>query len=124
MGIVTAIACLFTLQSILNALISVSIVVQFIGGIGALVILRRKQPELRRPYRQWLYPVPCIIALVGWVYIFISSGWSAIELAIIWTVLGVVAYLIWARYEKVWPFGPKEIREVFVEEQRSSDQTG
>jgi amino acid transporter len=122
MGVVTAIASLFTLQSILNALIAVSIVVQFIGGIAALVILRRKQPELRRPYRQWLYPVPCIIALVGWVYIFVSSGWSAIELAIVWTALGVVAYLIWARYEKVWPFGPKEIREVFVEEQRTSTQ--
>jgi amino acid transporter len=124
MGIVTAIASLFTLQSILNALIAVSIVVQFIGGIGALVILRRKQPELQRPYRQWLYPVPCIIALVGWVYIFISSGWSAIELAIVWTVLGVVAYLIWARYEKVWPFGPKEIREVFIEEQRVATESG
>jgi amino acid transporter len=124
MGLVTAIASLFTLQSILNALIAVSIVVQFIGGIGALVILRRRQPELRRPYRQWLYPVPCIIALVGWVYIFVSSGWSAIELAIVWTALGVVAYLIWARYEKVWPFGPKEIREVFLEEQRVSAQSG
>ena len=122
MGVVTAIASLFTLQSILNALIAVSIVVQFIGGIGALIILRRKQPDLRRPYHQWLYPVPCIIALVGWVYIFISSGWSAIELAIVWTVLGVIAYLIWARYEKVWPFGPKEIREVFVEEQQMEEQ--
>jgi amino acid transporter len=124
MGVVTAIASLFTLQSILNALIAVSIVVQFIGGIGALVILRRKQPALRRPYRQWLYPVPCIIALVGWVYIFVSSGWSAIELAIVWTTLGVVAYLIWARYEKVWPFGPKEIREAFLEEQKVSTQSG
>ena len=122
MGVVTAIASLFTLQSILSALIAVSIVVQFIGGIGALIILRRKQPDLRRPYHQWLYPVPCIIALVGWVYIFISSGWSAIELAIVWTVLGVIAYLIWARYEKVWPFGPKEIREAFLEDQRAEEQ--
>src|ERR671932_1914190 len=123
MGVVTAIASLFTLQSILNALIAVSIVVQFIGGIRALIVIRHKQPELRRPYRQWLYPVPCIVALVGWVYIFVSSGWSAIELAIVWTVLGVIAYLIWARYEKVWPFGPKEIREAFLEDQRASAQT-
>jgi amino acid transporter len=124
MGVVTAIASLFSLQSILNALIAVSIVVQFIGGIGALVILRRKQPELRRPYHQWLYPVPCIIALVGWIYIFISSGRSAIELALVWMVLGVVAYLIWARYERVWPFGPKEIREAFLEEQKDSATAG
>jgi fructoselysine transporter len=53
-----------------------------------------------------------------------SSGWSAIELAIVWTAMGVVAYLIWARYEKVWPFGPKEIREVFVEEKTTFTQSG
>jgi fructoselysine transporter len=38
--------------------------------------------------------------------------------------MGVVAYLIWARYEKVWPFGPKEIREVFVEEKTTFTQSG
>lgn len=53
-----------------------------------------------------------------------SSGWSAIELAIVWTAMGVVAYLIWARYEKVWPFGPKEIWEVFVEEKTTFTQSG
>jgi fructoselysine transporter len=39
-------------------------------------------------------------------------------------VLGAVAYLIWARYEKVWPFGPKEIRETFLEEQKDSATAG
>ena len=38
--------------------------------------------------------------------------------------MGVVAYLIWARYEKVWPFGLKEIREVFVEEKSTFTQSG
>jgi len=38
--------------------------------------------------------------------------------------LGAVAYLIWARYEKVWPFGPKEVREAFLEEQKASARTG
>jgi fructoselysine transporter len=42
----------------------------------------------------------------------------------VWTAMGVVAYLIWARYEKVWPFGPKEIREVFVEEKSTFTQSG
>ena len=44
MGVVTAIASLFSLQSILNALIAVSIVVQFIGGIGA----RHTAPQAAR----------------------------------------------------------------------------
>ena len=61
---------------------------------------------------------------MGWVYIFISSGRSAIELALVWMVLGIIAYLIWSRYEKVWPFGPKEVREAFVEEQSASPRPG
>jgi fructoselysine transporter len=39
-------------------------------------------------------------------------------------VLGTLAYLVWSYYEKVWPFGPKEIREAFVEEQKDSVTAG
>lgn len=120
MGVVTAIACFFTLTTIINALIALVIWVQFIGQIAALTILRKKQPQLRRPYKQWLYPVPSIIALAGWIYIFQASGWSAIRIMLIWTALGAVAFLIWARIEHTWPFGPKVIHEEFLEEQKAS----
>lgn len=120
MGLVTAIACFFTLTTIISALIALTIWVQFIGQIAALTVLRRRQPGLRRPYRQWLYPVPSIIALAGWIYIFQASGWSAIRLTLIWTALGIIAFLIWAKLEKTWPFGPKLIREEFLDEQDAS----
>jgi amino acid transporter len=114
MGLVTAIACFLPLTTVINALIALTLFTQFIAQIGALTILRRKQPGLARPYRQWLYPVPSILALAGWIYIFQASGWAAIRVAIGWTVLGIIAFLIWARAEHVWPFGPKEIREEFL----------
>jgi amino acid transporter len=114
MGVVTAIACFLPLTTIINALIALTLWTQFIAQIAALTILRRKQPGLRRPYRQWLYPVPSLLALIGWIYIFQASGWAAIRVAIIWTVLGVIAFVIWARVEHVWPFGPKEIKEEFL----------
>ena len=119
MGAVTAIATFFTLTTIISALIALTIWVQFIGQIAALTILRKKQPRLRRPYKQWLYPVPSVIALVGWIYIFQGSGWSAIRIMLAWTGLGIVAFLIWARIEHTWPFGPKLIREQFLEEQKA-----
>jgi amino acid transporter len=114
MGLVTAIACFLSLTTVINALIALTLFTQFIAQIAALTILRRKQPGLKRPYKQWLYPVPSILALAGWVYIFQASGWAAIRVAIGWTILGVIAFLIWARREHVWPFGPKEIREEFL----------
>jgi amino acid transporter len=119
MGAVTAIATFFTLTTIISALIALTIWVQFIGQIAALTILRRKQPGLKRPYKQWLYPVPSIIALAGWIYIFQGAGWSAIRIMLAWTGLGVVAFLIWAKIEHTWPFGPKVIREQFLEEQQA-----
>ena len=113
MGLVTAIACFLPLTTVISALIALTLFTQFIAQIGALTILRRKQPGLARPYKQWLYPVPSILALAGWIYIFQASGWAAIRVAIGWTVLGIIAFLIWARTEHVWPFAPKEIKEEF-----------
>jgi amino acid transporter len=114
MGAFTAVFCFFNLQQIINALMAVSIVVQFIGQIVALTVLRKRQPNLRRPFRQWLYPIPSLIALAGWVWIFVSSGRQAIEWAVGWTVLGIIVFLGWAAYEKQWPFGEKTIHEQYL----------
>jgi amino acid transporter len=115
MGLVTAIACFLPLTTVINALIAMAIWVQFIGQIAALTILRRKQPGLPRPYRQWLYPIPSALALIGWVYIYQASGWPAIRIMLGWTILGLVAYLIWARVNRLWPFGEKLITEEFLD---------
>jgi amino acid transporter len=114
MGLVTAICSFFDLSQIINTLMAVSIVVQFMGQVVALTVLRKRQPHLKRPFKQWLYPIPSIIAFIGWAYVFYSSGRQAIEWAIGWTVLGIVAFLIWAKVEKQWPFGPKQITEHYL----------
>lgn len=116
MGGFTAIFSFFSLSTVINALMAIAIVVQFIGQVIALTLLRIKQPALKRPFRQWLYPIPSFLAFVGWIYVFASSGWSAIRLAIIWTVLGVGAFLVWAYRERVWPFHAlkDEVRESFL----------
>ncbi|TGA99837.1 amino acid permease [Sporolactobacillus shoreae] len=113
MGLVMAICCFFDLSTIINALMALIIVVQFIGQIFALTVLRKRRPDLKRPYKQWLYPIPSIIAFIGWGYVFYSSGWSAISLAVAWTVIGFGVFLIWARVHHDWPFGEKKIHETF-----------
>ncbi|GAC1464439.1 MAG: APC family permease [Ktedonobacteraceae bacterium] len=128
MCVITAVASILPLGTIIAMLTAVIVIVQSVGQIAALTILRRRQPGLNRPYRMWLYPLFSIIALVGWVYVFVASGLNGTEfilpiwtnpmlLAIAWTVLGIVAYLLWARFvEHTWPFGPKEIKEEYVEQ--------
>ena len=78
---------------------------------AAIALLRH------RPYRQWLYPIPTIVAVVGWVYVYVSATWLSIALSLGWIVIGCIAFLIYAKAESTWPFGPKEIKETFLEEQ-------
>lgn len=114
MGVITAAGSFFTLTTVINMLLAVVIWVQAVAQIAALTVLRRRQPGLRRPYRQWLYPLPSLAALAGWLYVYASASASAIELSVLWLAAGVVAYLGWARYHRTWPFGPKEIREAWL----------
>lgn len=114
MGCIMAICCFFNLTQIINALMATSIVIQFMGQIVALTVLRKRQPNLKRPFRQWLYPLPSILAFIGWGYVFYSSGWPAIRLAIAWTVLGIIVFLVWSARKKEWPFGEKVIKEEYA----------
>ncbi|MFC5089916.1 APC family permease [Amycolatopsis plumensis] len=106
MGAITILGSLFTLTTVINAAVATLVIIQSLAQVAAIVVLRRRQPNLKRPYRQWLYPVPTIIALIGWVYIYVSADWLSIGLSLGWIVIGAVAYLVYAKTERTWPFGP------------------
>jgi amino acid transporter len=117
MGIITAIGSFFTLTVVINMLIAVIVIIQGVGQIAALTVLRRRQPGLKRPYRMWLYPLPSLIAFVGWGYVYYAATLQPILLSLGWLAIGVIAFLIWARLEHTWPFGPKEIHETYLKEE-------
>ncbi|WP_030907707.1 APC family permease, partial [Streptomyces sp. NRRL F-5126] len=130
MGVITAAAFLVSrhlgnsqthppLTVLITFLTTTMVIVQSFAQIAAVTVLRRRQPRLRRPYRMWLYPLPSIVALVGWltVYVFADKnnpGLHPIEGSIAWVVAGGIAFLVWAKVEHTWPFGPKEIHEDFL----------
>ncbi|MGW2717606.1 APC family permease [Streptomyces sp. NPDC001492] len=123
MGVITAVGFLIgrhtDLATLIQLLTTVMVIVQALAQIVALTVLRRRQPALQRPYRMWLYPVPSIVAFAGWCVIYgyadkNSPGRHPIEWSLAWLALGCVAYVLWARFEKVWPFGPKEITEEYL----------
>ena len=85
-------------DKVIEALLTTRILVQFIGQIFALLLLRKKLPQDQRPYKMFLYPLPAIIAFCGWSYIFLASGWKYVGIGI-GTLLGGVAlfYSVWKR---------------------------
>jgi amino acid transporter len=114
MGVITAASSLLDLTTVINMLTTVAVLVQSIAQIAALTVLRRRQPELRRPYRQWLYPVPSLLALAGWSYVYASATTLSIVLSLVWIVGGTLAFLIWARVNESWPFAPLDVRETYA----------
>jgi amino acid transporter len=114
MGLITAIGSFFSLTTVINVLLAVFVIVQALAQVVALTVLRRRQSSLRRPYRQWLYPIPSLVAFGGWIYVYASSGATPIIFSLIVLVVGLIAFVIWARLEHNWPFGPKRIREDFL----------
>src|SRR5258708_2626554 len=124
MCVITAIGSFFDLSTVISMLIAVIVLIQGVGQVVALTVLRRRQPDLKRPYRMWLYPLPSIIALVGWVYVYYASGPLPIVLSLVWVAAGVVTYLLWARFvEHTWPFGPKEIKEEYLEQPVETEES-
>jgi len=104
LGLISIICSFFSLDIVIDALITTRILVQFIGQIFALTLLRRNQPKMIRPYRMWLYPVPSIIALAGWIFIFSTADKMVILLGLGTLGLGAIFFLIWSWRSQRWPF--------------------
>ena len=106
LGLISIICSFFSLDVVIDALISTRILVQFIGQILALILLRRHAPNMRRPYKMWLYPIPSFVALIGWIFIFATTPWQLIVLGLGTLALGAVFFFIWSWYTNRWPFAP------------------
>lgn len=102
MGVIALPACLFPLDAVINALTTGIVLIQSIAQIAALVALRSR--GVRAPYRMWLYPIPAGLALVGWIYIFLTAGSAAIAFGVVSIAVGAVVYLGRAARAREWPF--------------------
>lgn len=104
LGVISIICSFFSLDTVIDALISTRILVQFIGQIFALILLRRRAPDMSRPYKMWLYPLPCLVALIGWIFIFATTAWPVILLGLGTLTLGAIFFIVWSWYTNRWPF--------------------
>jgi len=104
LGALSIVAGFFSLGTVIDAMIVTRILVQFMGQVFGLMLLRRNAPDMPRPYRMWLYPVPALVSLLGWIFLFATTQLSVILFGIAMLVLGGVAFLIWSWRTARWPF--------------------
>ncbi len=103
-GAISIAASFFDLEQVVAALITTRILVQFIAQIFALPLLRRRLSASQRPYKMPLYPLPPAVAFLGWMYVFLTSGWNYVLAGLATLAAGLVAFLIWSRVTAGWPF--------------------
>jgi hypothetical protein len=66
------------------------------------MLLRKAGKPL--PWRMWLYPIPCFVALCGWLFIYANTGRVFMLIGFGTLVLGALVFLIRARQMREWPF--------------------
>jgi len=106
LGALSIVAGFFSLGTVIDAMIVTRIVVQFMGQVLGLILLRRRAPEMPRPYRMWLYPLPAVVALAGWIFVFATTQPRVILFGIGALLLGGVVFLLWSWRTSRWPFEP------------------
>ena len=103
-GIISIVCATIPLGTVIDALLTTRILVQFIGQIGAVWLLRRAKPEVPLPFKMWLYPLPTLVALAGWIFLFSTSGLQVMALGTATLVAGVLVFLGWTRATEQWPW--------------------
>jgi amino acid transporter len=91
------------LETAIAGILAMRLLVQFIGQAVGVILLRRRWGSARLPFKMWLYPLPAVLTIFGWAWLFWQTGtarkWGVAEIA-----LGALAFLIWSRKMRQWPF--------------------
>ncbi len=109
LGVLSAAACLLSLEQLIKELIILQILTQFAAQCVAVFLIRRWRKEIARPFSMPLYPVPVIIALGGWLYILFSSEKEYVLSGFALLAFGIGTYLWRARRLGEWPWAREPI---------------
>ena len=87
------------LGQVISSILAMRILIQFIAqGVG-VVLLRNKFGKKDLPFKMFLFPIPVIISIGIWLFLFVSTGLFALYGMLI-AVAGVVAFFIFSKYKK------------------------
>ncbi len=73
-GVAFIFSLLFRLKEVIEAIIAMRILVQFVGQSVGLMMLRKSRPKEEFPFKMFLYPIPVVISIIFWLLVFYSTG--------------------------------------------------
>ncbi len=103
---VAALFCFLRLADLIAALVVIRIILQFLVQSIGVIVLRIRRPDMERPFRMWLYPVPALVAAGSFIFILISrKGFlREIRYAAVILIVGIIVYCVRALRRREWPF--------------------
>ena len=106
LGLVASLACLLRLADLIAALVVIRIMLQFLVQAVGLLLLRATRPDFPRPYRMWLYPVPALLAIAGFVFVLFSrpNFIKEVRYGTLLLLAGLAIYFWRALRLRQWPF--------------------
>jgi amino acid transporter len=106
LGVVAAAFCFFSLAQVITMLVITRILLQFFLQHIGVMLLRARRPELDRPFKIPLYPLPPLAAMGGFIFMLVNRSHALGGLAVAAgiAVSGTAIYLIRARKLSQWPF--------------------
>jgi len=110
LGLVATCFCFFSLGEVITLLVVIRILLQFLLQQAGVIWLRWKQPELARPFRMPLFPLPPLLAMAGFLFVLAYRPHPLRELGAAAAIAasGTVIYMIRARRRGDWPFQANE----------------
>ncbi len=107
LGLVAAAFCFLRLRDAIAALVVIRLILQFLVQAVGLIVFRITHPEVVRPFRMWLYPMPALLAIAGFLFILFNRvNWQKeMRYAALILIAGLTIYMIRAWRARDWPFG-------------------
>ncbi|MBV9963374.1 MAG: amino acid permease [Parafilimonas sp.] len=100
------------LSEAITAILAMRIIIQFIGQAIGLLLLHKRKSKSFFKWRMPLYPLPVILAIAIWLYIFKSTEGKMMLMAGCIILAGIIAYLIKSKYKKEFPFNKGDTDEM------------
>jgi len=142
-GGLSTIFCFLELEIVIEGMLTMQLLIQFmLQGFGLMYYryLVHEDDQEEAPFPCPAFPIPCIIQLVIFGFIFSTTDTYAfhgnaplLEVALSFIIMGVVCYMLWARTNGFWPYGAEALDSdeegldhlvVYVDDGKYNDEFG
>ncbi len=111
-GMAMLFSLLFRMKHVIDGILAMRIIVQFIGQAVGVTLLRKRNGTKGLPYKMPFYPLPVILAIAMWLFVFYATGFTIIFSFLVVLGSGLLMYFILAKMQDQWPFNKEWVAGV------------